>query len=47
MALKGSQTLFAIAKKVGLKTNDHTSPGAHHWHIWRVVLADFGSMLFR
>lgn len=47
MALKGSETLFAVAKKVGLNTSYHTSPGAHYWFIWRVFLADYGSMLFR
>ena len=47
MALKGSETLFAVAKKVGLNTTYHTSPGAHYWFIWRVFLADYGSMLFR
>ena len=47
MALKGSETLFAVAKKVGLNTTYHTSPGAHYWFIWRVFLGEFGSMLFR
>ena len=47
MALKGSQTLFDLAKKVGLTTSWHDSPGAHYWFIWRVFLADYSSMLFR
>jgi len=46
-ALKGSETLFAVAQKVGLNTTYHTSPGAHYWFIWRYFLGDYGSMLFR
>jgi enterochelin esterase-like enzyme len=47
MALKGSQTLSEVAKRVGLPTSWHTSPGAHFWFIWRVFLTDFASMLFK
>ena len=47
MALKGSQTLYDVAKRVGLNTSWHESPGAHYWFIWRVFLGEFGSMLFR
>lgn len=47
MALKGSQTLYDVAKRVGLNTSWHESPGAHYWFIWRIFLGDFGSMLFR
>jgi enterochelin esterase-like enzyme len=47
MALKGSETLFNVAKKVGLNTSWHTSPGAHYWFIWRVFLSEWASMLFR
>jgi len=46
-ALKGSETLYAVAKKVGLNTSYHTSPGPHFWFFWRVFLSDWGSMLFR
>ncbi len=46
-ALKGSETLFAVAKRVGLNTSYHTAPGAHYWFIWRDFLGDFGSKLFR
>jgi enterochelin esterase family protein len=47
MALKGSQTLYDVAKRVGLNTSWHVSPGAHYWFIWRVFLGEFGSLLFR
>jgi enterochelin esterase-like enzyme len=46
-ALSGSQTLFKIAQKAGLKTSWHETPGPHYYLIWRVFLGDFGSMLFR
>jgi enterochelin esterase-like enzyme len=46
-ALSGSQTLFKIAQKVGLKTSWHETPGPHYYLIWRVFLGDFGTMLFR
>jgi enterochelin esterase-like enzyme len=46
-ALKGSETLFAVAKKVGLTTTYHTSPGAHYWFIWRQFLGEWGSMIFK
>jgi enterochelin esterase family protein len=46
-ALNGSQTLSAVAKRVGLNMSYHTSPGAHYWFIWRVFLGEFGSMLFK
>jgi enterochelin esterase family protein len=46
-ALNGSQTLFKIAQKAGLKTSWHDTPGPHYYLIWRVLLGDFGSMLFR
>jgi enterochelin esterase-like enzyme len=47
MALNGSKTLYEVAKKVGLNTSWHESPGAHYWFIWRVFLGDYASMLFR
>jgi enterochelin esterase-like enzyme len=47
MALKGSETLYSVAKKVGLNASWRTSPGAHFWFIWRVFLGEWGSMLFR
>jgi enterochelin esterase-like enzyme len=47
MALKGSQTLFEVAKKVGLATSFHTAPGAHYWFIWRQFLGEYASILFR
>jgi len=46
-ALSGSQTLFKIAQTVGLKTSWHDTPGPHYYLIWRVLLGDFASMLFR
>jgi len=46
-ALAGSQNLYKIAQKVGLKTSWHETPGAHYYLIWRVFLGDFASMLFR
>jgi enterochelin esterase-like enzyme len=46
-ALKGSETLSAVAKKVGLTTSYHTAPGAHYWFIWRQFLSEYGSILFR
>jgi enterochelin esterase family protein len=47
MALKGSETLFNMAKKVGLNASWRTSPGAHYWFIWRVFLSEWATMLFR
>jgi enterochelin esterase-like enzyme len=47
MALSGSQTLYKLAQKVGLKTSWHETPGGHFYLIWRVFLGDFGSLLFR
>lgn len=46
-ALRGSQTLFKLAQKVGLNTSWHDTPGPHYYLIWRVFLGDFASMLFR
>ena len=46
-ALSGSQTLYKIAQKAGLSTSWHDTPGGHYYLIWRVLLGDFGSMLFR
>jgi enterochelin esterase-like enzyme len=46
-ALKGSETLHAVAKKAELNVSYHTAPGAHYWFIWRRFLGDFGSILFR
>ena len=46
-ALKGSETLKHVAKKVGLTMSYHTSPGAHFWFIWRQFLGEFASILFR
>ena len=46
-ALKGSETLLAVAKKAGLNPSYHTAPGAHYWFIWRQFLGEFGSVLFR
>jgi enterochelin esterase-like enzyme len=45
-ALKGSETLFEVAKKAGLNPSYHAIPGAHFWFIWRQFLGDFGSILF-
>ena len=46
-ARQGSQTLFEVAKKVGLNTTYHESPGAHFWFIWRQFLTEFGSLIFK
>lgn len=46
-ALKGSETLFASAKKAELNTSYHTAPGAHYWFIWRQFLGEFVSIIFR
>jgi enterochelin esterase-like enzyme len=46
-ARSGSESLYKIAQKVGLKTSWHETPGPHYYLIWRVFLGDFGSMLFR
>ena len=46
-ALTGSQGLYKVAEKAGLKTSWHETPGPHYYLIWRVLLGDFGSMLFR
>jgi len=46
-ALKGSETLLAVAKKAGLNPSYHTAPGAHYWFIWRQFLGEFASILFR
>jgi enterochelin esterase-like enzyme len=46
-ALAGSQALFKTAQTVGLKTSWHDTPGPHYYLIWRVLLGDFASMLFR
>ena len=46
-ARQGSQTLFEVAKKVGLNTTYHESPGAHFWFIWRLFLSEFGSLIFK
>ncbi len=46
-ALSGSQALFKMAQKAGLKTSWHDTPGPHYYLIWRVFLGDFGMMLFR
>jgi enterochelin esterase-like enzyme len=47
MARSGSEALYKIAQRVGLKTSWHETPGGHYYLIWRVFLGDFGSMLFR
>ena len=47
MARQGSLTLFEVAKKVGLNTTYHESPGAHYWFIWRQFLSEFGSVIFK
>jgi enterochelin esterase family protein len=46
-ALARAETLYNVAKKVGLNASWRTSPGAHYWFIWRVFLGEWGSMLFR
>ena len=46
-ALKGSETLSAVANKVGLNTSWHTAPGAHYWFIWRQFLGEFSTVVFR
>ncbi len=46
-ALKGSETLYAVAKKAELNASYHTAPGAHFWFIWRQFLGEFGSIIFR
>jgi len=46
-ALKGSQMLHEMAQKVGLKTSWRMVPGPHYYLIWRPLLADYASMLFR
>jgi hypothetical protein len=46
-ALNGSRTLFGLAKQAGLNTSWHDTPGPHYYLIWRVLLGDFSSMLFR
>jgi enterochelin esterase-like enzyme len=46
-ARQGSQTLYEVAKKVGLNTTYHESPGAHYWFIWRQFLTEFGSLIFK
>jgi enterochelin esterase-like enzyme len=46
-ALAGSQTLFKIVQTAGLKTSWHDTPGPHYYLIWRVLLGDYASMLFR
>ena len=46
-ARPGSETLYKVAQKAGLKTSWHETPGPHLYLIWRVFLDDFGSMLFR
>lgn len=46
-ALKGSETLKAVAEKVGLPMSYHTAPGAHFWFIWRQFLSEFSTIIFR
>lgn len=46
-ALKGSETLYAAAKKAELNVSYHTAPGAHFWFIWRQFLGEFASTIFR
>jgi enterochelin esterase family protein len=46
-ARQGAQTLFEVAKKVGLNTTYHEAPGAHFWFIWRQFLSEFGSLIFK
>jgi enterochelin esterase family protein len=46
-ARTGSQTLYRLAQKAGLKTSWHETPGPHLYLIWRVFLGDFASMAFR
>jgi enterochelin esterase-like enzyme len=46
-ARQGSQTLYEVAKKVGLNTSYHESPGAHYWFIWRQFLTEFGGLIFK
>jgi enterochelin esterase family protein len=46
-ARAGSETLYKLAQKAGLKTSWHETPGPHLYLIWRVFLGDFGSMLFK
>lgn len=46
-ARQGSQTLFEVAKKVGLNVTYHEAPGAHFWFIWRQFLSEFGSLIFK
>ena len=43
----GAQTLFGLAQKAGLTTSWHETPGPHYYLIWRVLLGDFASILFR
>lgn len=46
-ARTGSDTLYKLAQKAGLKTSWHETPGGHFYLIWRVFLGEYGSMLFR
>jgi enterochelin esterase-like enzyme len=46
-ALRGSETLKAVAEKVGLPMSYHTAPGAHFWFIWRQFLSEFSTIIFR
>ena len=46
-ARTGSENLYKIAQKAGLNTSWHETPGGHYYLIWRVLLGDFGSMLFK
>ncbi len=46
-ALKGSQTLFEVAKKAGLNASYHEAPGAHYWFVWRQFLGEYASILFK
>jgi enterochelin esterase-like enzyme len=43
----GSQRLYQLAQKAGLKTSWHETPGGHFYLIWRVFLGDYGSLLFK
>lgn len=46
-ALEGSRRLHQLVQKADFNTSWHETPGPHYYTIWRVFLADFGSMLFK
>lgn len=46
-ARSGSENLYKVAQKAGVNTSWHETPGPHYYLIWRVLLGDLGSMLFK